>query len=611
MNQIGSTEVFRLAPGGRAASDQPLFKLVSGWLEKSLALRSCGSLYQRLEPGAGDQDFPARALDQLGIRYRISAAELQNIPRRGATLLIANHPFGGLEGLILMALLEKLRPDVKFLANQLLMRIPELHSRLIPVDPFNRDDSARQNLRSLRQAVNWVGSGGALVIFPAGEVSAYQPARGSVSDPPWKTAAARILQRTGATAVPIYFSGRNSLAFQLAGLLHRRLRTALLPRELLNKRNCEVELRIGGAITPKRLGEFTDPQELTDYLRARTYWLAQAGHPTRAAGAACRSPQPQPLIAAIAAPLLEQEIVRLPGACQLTSSGPFDVYFAEAPAIPMLLREIGRLRELTFRAAGEGTGRELDLDRFDQDYQHLFIWQREAREIVGAYRLGASDRILPRHGSQGLYTSTLFRYQPALLERIAPGLELGRSFIRPEYQKSYSPLLLLWKGIGSYVARHPRYRYLFGPVSISRDYQDASRQLMTSSLSRHFLLDDLAALVEPRSPVNLRPVTLKSGARRRQILRGTTMEEISELVADLEADRKGIPVLLRQYLNLGGRLLAFNLDAEFSDVVDGLILVDLLATERRQLNRYLGDAGARIFLDHHASIQAGNRACSG
>lgn len=611
MSQIGSAEVFRLTPGGQPQSGRPLRKLLEGCLEEILALRRCGSLYQRLESDAEGRDFPARALDELGIRYQTPAEGLQNIPRRGATVLIANHPFGGIEGLILMALLEQLRPDVKFLANQLLMRIPELHSRLIPVDPFNHNDSALQNLRSLRQAVNWVGSGGALVIFPAGEVSSYQPTRGSVSDPPWNTAAARILRRTGASAVPVYFPGRNSLGFQLAGLLHPQLRTALLPRELLNKRNRQVELRIGGAIAPKRLGEFADEQELTDYLRARTYWLAHAGSSSRAASPAGPAARQQALIAPIAGAELDQEIARLPSRCQLTASGPFDVYVAESTAIPLLLLEIGRLRELTFRAAGEGTGRAIDLDRFDQDYQHLFIWQRDTREIVGAYRLGASDRILPRSGSQGLYTSTLFRYQPALLERIAPGLELGRSFIRPEYQKSYSPLLLLWKGIGSYVARHPHYRYLFGPVSISRDYQEASRQLMTSSLSRHFLLDDLAALVEPRSPVNLRPLTLKNAPGSRDILCGATMDDLSELVADLEADRKGIPVLLRQYLNLGGRLLAFNLDTEFSDVVDGLILVDLLTTDRRQLNRYLGVAGAEDFLAYQAQTQAVGPTCSG
>jgi len=601
MNQSATSDIFSLARPWQSGAVRPLGNLCAASVESLLALRNCSTLYQQLRAKPESEIFPAAALELLGVRYQVSANELENVPVRGATVLIANHPFGGLEGLVLMALLEQIRPDVKILANHLLARVPELQERLIPVDPFNQPHSAQQNLRSMRRALHWVRGGGALVIFPAGEVSSFKLATRSISDPPWHSAAARILQRSGASAVPVFFPGRNSLRFQAAGLLHPRLRTALLPRELLNKQNRVIELRIGGPISAKRLRDFPDEQALTDYLRKRTYFLASAGgkqQPLSTQPAA----QPQAALVAPLAPLqLQGEIKRLADANHLLASGPFDVYVADAFEIPALLNEIGRLRELTFREAGEGTGESLDLDPFDQYYQHLFIWQRESREIVGAYRLGATDRILPQFGTQGLYTNTLFHYQPRLLERISPGLEMGRSFIRSEYQKSYSPLLLLWKGIGSYIARNPRYRYLFGPVSISRDYRDCSRQLMTSSLTRHFLLDDLAALVAPRIPVNLKPLALKGGRKRKEQLFGETTEGISELVADLEADRKGIPVLLRQYLNLGGRLLAFNLDPQFSNVVDGLILVDMLETDQKQLVRYLGSAGSKTFLTYHTA----------
>lgn len=601
MNQSAASDIFSLARPWQSGAARPLGKLCAAAVENLLALRNCSTLYQQLDAKPNSESFPAAALELLGVQYQVSPAELKNVPVRGATVLIANHPFGGLEGLILMALLEQIRPDVKILANHLLARVPELQDRLIPVDPFNQPHSAQQNLRSMRRALHWVRSGGALVIFPAGEVSSFKLVTRSISDPPWHSAAARILQRSGATALPVYFPGRNSLLFQAAGLLHPRLRTALLPRELLNKQNRVIELRIGGPISAKRQRDFADERELTDYLRKRTYFLASAGGKQKPASAHPAAQPQAALIAPLVPAQLQGEINRLADANHLLASGPFDVYVADAFEIPTLLKEIGRLRELTFREAGEGTGASLDLDPFDQYYQHLFIWQRESHEIVGAYRLGATDRILPQFGTQGLYTNTLFRYQARLLERISPGLEMGRSFIRPEYQKSYSPLLLLWKGIGSYIARNPRYRYLFGPVSISRDYRDCSRQLMTSSLTRHFLLDDLAALVEPRLPVNLKPLALKGGRKRNEQLYGETMEGISELVADLEADRKGIPVLLRQYLNLGGRLLAFNLDPQFSNVVDGLILVDMLETDQKQLVRYLGSAGSKIFLNYHSA----------
>jgi putative hemolysin len=600
MNPLTTSSVFGLPRFGHQGLLAPLLNLASAGLEKLFALRNCETLYRQIRPIPGE-NFPQAVLGRLGIRYRVAETELQNIPASGPVVLVANHPFGGVEGLILMALLERIRPDVKFLANQLLMKIPELQGRLLPVDPFNQPGSARHNLNSMRRALQWVEAGNVLVIFPAGEVSSLSLADRNICDPAWNTAAARIVKRTGAPVVPVFFPGRNGLLFQAAGLLHPRLRTALLPRELLNKRNTVIELRVGGLIPAKRLREFAGDPELTAYLRARTYFLANAADKQKPVAARSVAAPQAAIIDPIAPELLGTEIERLPEHCHLAASGPFDVYLAEPGAIPRLLREIGRLREVTFREAGEGSGASLDLDPFDQYYQHLFIWQREKQEIVGAYRLGATDRILPQLGSRGLYTSTLFHYRPGLMERITPGLEMGRSFVRVEYQKSYSPLLLLWKGIGSYVARNPRYRYLFGPVSISRDYRDASRQLMTSSLSRHFLMDDLAALVEPRVPVSLKPIALKGCRNRQQTLWGETMEDIAELVADLEADRKGIPVLLRQYLNLGGRLLAFNLDPQFSDVVDGLILVDLLETEEKQLVRYLGRDGAAAFLTHHAA----------
>lgn len=601
MNHTAASDLFCLAHPWKSGPARALANFGTASMEHLLALRNCSTLYQQVDRSSGSESFPAAALDVLGICTRVAAAELDNIPRQGPTVLVANHPFGGLEGLILLALLERIRPDVKILANQLLARIPELRERLIPVDPFSRPHSAQQNLRPMRRALHWVNAGGALMIFPAGEVSSFMPAAGSIGDPPWNSAAARILQRSGATAVPVYFPGRNSLLFQAAGLLHPRLRTALLARELLNKQNRTIELRIGGPITPKRQRDFPDEQALTDYLRRRTYFLATAGNKPRSLDGQTEPEARQSLIAPCEPARLQGEINRLAETNHLLASGPYDVYVAESFEIPALLNEIGRLRELTFRAVGEGTGQQLDLDSFDHYYQHLFIWQRETREIVGAYRLGATDRILPQFGTRGLYTNTLFRYQPRLLEQISPGLEMGRSFIRPEYQKSYSPLLLLWKGIGSYIARHPRYRYLFGPVSISRDYRDSSRQLMTSSLTRHFLMNDLAALVEPRVPVNLKPLALKGARRRGEPLFGETMEGISELVADLEEDRKGIPVLLRQYLNLGGRLLAFNLDPQFSNVVDGLILVDLLETDKKQLVRYLGSDGTETFRSYHST----------
>jgi putative hemolysin len=250
------------------------------------------------------------------------------------------------------------------------------------------------------------------------------------------------------------------------------------------------------------------------------------------------------------------------------------------------LREIGRLRELTFRAVGEGTGKSLDLDRFDGEYLHLFVWNASRNEVVGAYRLAGTDVV------RNLYTATLFKYDQRFLDETGPALELGRSFVRGEYQKGFAPLLALWKGIGVWVARNPRYKILFGPVSISNQYQAVSRELMVAFLERRTSVRDWAGLVS-----NGNSLPRRSG-RLTLPQSGFDVEDLSDVISDLEPSRNGIPVLLRQYLKLGGKLLGFNVDPEFSNALDGLILVDLCKTEPRLLERYLGKRAAAEFLSY-------------
>jgi len=263
------------------------------------------------------------------------------------------------------------------------------------------------------------------------------------------------------------------------------------------------------------------------------------------------------------------------------------VYLALAAEIPTVLAEIGRQREITFRAAGEGTGKPSDLDDFDVHYLHLFVWSEKHNEVVGAYRLAATDSARAR-----LYTATLFQYSGAFLERMGPALELGRSFVRPQYQKSFSALLLLWKGIGKYVTRNPRYKVLFGAVSISNQYHSISRRLMVSFLERHALLKDWAGLVRVRNP-------FRSGPADELPQAVLDIDDLANVVSDIEPQQAGVPILLRQYLKLGGKLLGFNLDPDFSNVLDGLILVDLTKTEPKLLERYLGRNEAAEFLAFH------------
>lgn len=589
MTACERTHPFRLNGSLRLTRHAELDRLLEGTLEQASALARLDRMYQALPPAADCDEFLQQALDAFNIRVHCPTEMLQRVPAHGPLVVVANHPFGALEGVILAQLLRQVRSDVKILANHFLERIPELRELFLSVDPFGGDHSTQRNRRPLRQALQHLEQGGLLVVFPAGAVS-QRHLNGTTTDPQWHTTVARLLRRTGSAALPIYFPGSNSLLFHLAGLLHPHLRTALLPRELLNKRNRTIAPRIGQPIPYARL-QSLDDAALTAQLRLRCYALAAQ----RAAPPAADAARPlEPVADAVATALLGAEVAALPPEQQLDDSGELQVWYARAGQIPWLLQELGRLREVTFRAVGEGTGRSRDIDLYDAYYLHLFIWDRQNQQVVGAYRLGLADEIVQHFGLHGLYTHSLFRYRHRLLQQIAPAIELGRSFVRPEYQRNYSPLLLLWKGIGQFIARHPRYHTLFGPVSISGDYASQSQQLLVQFLRANNSLPQLARYVRPRRPFRapLRPAWPQGDTP-------TDLEQLSELVSAIEEDEKGVPVLLRQYLKLGGRILGFNIDEAFNNALDGLIMVDLRQTDARVLAKYMGREAAERFRTRH------------
>jgi putative hemolysin len=271
------------------------------------------------------------------------------------------------------------------------------------------------------------------------------------------------------------------------------------------------------------------------------------------------------------------------------------VYWAHATQICGVLQEIGRLRELTFRAVGEGSGNSSDIDAYDAYYLHLFAWDAQANAIVGAYRLGLVEEILSQYGKQGLYTHSLFRYGPRILNMLKPAIELGRSFVRAEYQRSFAPMLLLWRGIGRFVRQSPQYAVLFGPVSISNSYSPASRQLIVDYLSGHMAEPRLVMQVKARRP--FRPE--RTSTPGEAVPYPASIDELSRRIEQIEPDRKGIPVLLRQYLRLGGRILAFNVDHEFGNVLDGLMVVDLRRLDPALMARYMGTPAMIAFRAYH------------
>ncbi|PYY15677.1 MAG: hypothetical protein DMG61_06450 [Acidobacteria bacterium] len=703
--------------------EKTLFASFNPILAKLLSLDKVRELYESTREPDGTNIFN-RLLKKMNVACLVSDSDLARVPAAGACVVVANHPFGILDGILLGALLLRVRPDVKILTNYILTGVPELDEYCIPLDPFGgRQQSARGtqqsatvtatptatptpargraavlansdvNQRGLRGAKDWLNSGGMLLIFPAGEVAHLHPKRlaKGVTDPEWNTTAFRLARSTGASALPVFIDGRNSAAFQLMGFVHPRLRTARLAKEFLRKRGAKVEVRIGNklpasggsllakpkgrdaaccvsAMEPGNALQLRSPlqpggdaaccvsttnredQSLaspeaggrkpaapvsqaasseqpaasvgTEFLRWKTYLLANRAAKSRAT-APKRAPEdpktaslpflpaaklpliplfsaPEALADAVPTVQLEREIALLPSSACLESGEEYGVYCANAREIPHILREIGRLRELSFRAEDEGTGKSVDLDRYDDYYTHLFVWNKPQKEIVGAYRLAPTVDILRKFGVSGLYTNTLFRFKDDFFELLGPAVELGRSFVRPEYQRQYAPLLLLWKAIGRYVALNPAHPVLFGAVSISNSYAPASRTLMYQFFQAQFATHPLAAMVQPRRAFRSARLKHWDISAFNRLVRDP--EELSGSISEFEFDGKGIPVLLKQYLKMGGEVLAFNVDGRFSDTLDGLIVVDLRNSDRKSLQKYLGSEGSARFVDYHRAL---------
>lgn len=579
-----------------------LYSLGGKPLEEFIGIAALNDIYRRVVEDHSTINFFERSLRSLNVAYEVSDEDLAKVPRDGPLLIVSNHPFGIVDGVVFGALVTNLRDDGKLLANYLLTKMPEIRPWLIAVDPFGGAEAARSNFAAMKETIRFLRDGGCIGTFPSGTVSHWHWNSRQITDPPWLDNTARLVQKSQATVVPVFIEGHNSWAFQLAGMIHPKLRTATLTREMKKQVNGTVRLRIGQPLTHRQLKDFPTTQALTDFLRVKTYLLAERdGNEKRRRFAFPRLPKREtsmkPVDPLADPEVLAAEIAKLPEDRMLTEHGDFKVYWAHAAEIPEVLEELGRLRELTFRVVGEGTGENTDLDRYDLHYRHLFMWDAKAKKIVGSYRIGLTDEILLTQGRQGLYTASLFKFKPEFFERLGPALEVGRSFIAVDYQKKHASLSLIWRGIGLFVVAHPQYRTLFGPVSISQEYNAVSKDLMVKFLKKNKLDHELASLVRAKHP----PRGGQMGASEKEAMLASvrSIDDVSALISEIEQDQKGVPVLLRHYLKLNGTLLSFNVDADFGHCVDGLIVVDLTKSDQRLLKNYLTPEGLRSFLQFH------------
>lgn len=541
-------------------------RLQARLIMKVAALKKINRLYESAFSYEGP--YPEGLLYNLGVSYDVAPSDLKNIPASGPAIVIANHPTGALDGMILIDLLSKARPDVKFMGNFLLSRIGPLKRFFIDVDPF--DAKSGGNVSGIRESLQHLSGGGLLVIFPAGEVATWQRGFRDVKDRPWPESVLKFIRKAQVPVVPVYIEASNSRTFRLAGKVHSMLRTLLLPRELVNKAGCSVPLRIASPILPKKTEDLSKTA-YNSYLRASVEYLKPSGRrrPRRAERRAARK-VPDEVRGDVDVKLLCSELESLRGHYRLFVSGGYEVYCAPPQQIPNMMLMIATLRERTFREIGEGTKNEIDTDRFDRYYRQLFIWDNEVLRLVGAYRLGLGDEIMRNYGLKGFYTHTLFRMSPPMGEVMSRTIELGRSFIAREYQRKPASLMLLWKGILHVLLQNEQYRYLMGPVTVSGGFQHTSKLIIAAYVSRFYLDRKKASYIRPRTGIVV-PARIDESL----IAEVRPIELINKIICDIERNAFSIPVLIRKYLQLNSSVLGFNTDHEFCDSLDALMLLDL------------------------------------
>jgi putative hemolysin len=568
-------------------------------IEKMLSLDALADCYDRrpLQPLNDGQTVGGRFLDHTLETLQatvdvVNPNALQVIPKEGPVIFVANHPFGGLEGVAMTQRLLRERPDLKVLTNELLSLIPEFEDIFIGVDVLS-SNATKKNLRGMRAVLKHMKAGGAILIYPAGMVSAIDKRDFKIRDREWSTVVAKLMRQFNASCLPLFVHGRNSSVFYLAGLIHPRLRTAMLPRELANKQGQSVKFTVGELLVWRDVECLGDERCITDYLRTATELLALRDNESTL----LTEKLPEFELAAIEH---SQAKLKLAIDANLKALEPyhllnhreFDVYCAPYAALSELMPEIAVARERTFRAAGEGTGNSSDSDRFDPHYLHLFIWDKVTARIVGGYRIGKVAEIVEQQGVDGLYSRTLYHFDEQYIQKIDGALEMGRSFVTPEYQRHPRALDLLWKGIGTWVVNNPGYHTLFGCVSISREHSDLAREFLNETLMESFraeqkMLNDVRPLA---------PLKIKHRVWDRKLLKSlNNITVINKLLGQCDPGRS-IPVLLRQYLALNGRFVGFSVNHSFNDSLDGLILVDLRKTPIKYLQRYLGKEGSAGFL---------------
>lgn len=581
-----------------------LNKAVVKVAQSTLGINKINALYDKVADKEG-VDFAQAVLDELKVTVKVDDKRLDYIPKTGPFILIANQPYGALDGLLLMTLIGKIRPDVKFLGNFLLSQIEPLRGFFLQIAPFNED--GKQNIVGIRQALRYLKEGAPLVIFPAEEVSTFQKRFGKIEDRVWELPIVKFITNAKVPVIPAYLGGRNSLAFHLLGKIHPLFMTMRLPLELLNKAGETVSVVLGSPVMPARLRSLERTEDARDLLRANVYALkltltkgSEEVLPGQVEGkvdgqesASAESTENKESLPDLSdKEAVGRELSGLQESRLFTKLGGMSLFCAPADEIPETLREIVKLRNSVLKHTEELKGkREIAAHKtedYDSLYWHLVVWDEEAKKIVAASTIGFGDALYDAKGFDGFYTYSLFELSRRLTEVLRQSVELGHSFVLPGYPRRMQALLLLWRGVMQELLHNRAARYLIGPISVSEGHSAAAKWMLINYIQGRYWNREMAKFVIPRNG---------TGALGRQMLDPEliwgmkALEDMDKLIKDVEPTGQGVPILMKKYLQLGGKVVGFNVERETGGTLDAMLMLDLRDMPRERLERLAKEFG--------------------
>lgn len=550
-----------------------VFGTFTGWLlMKVLKISTLNKIYDR-NKHLSEVEFLNAILDEFQIKFEIPEEDFKRLPKDGAYITVSNHPLGGIDGILLLKLMLEKEPDFKIIANFLLHRIEPMKPYIMPVNPFENHKDAKSSVIGIKETLRHLSDGKPLGMFPAGEVSTYKDGK-IVVDKAWEEGAMKVIRKAQVPVVPIYFHAKNSRLFYLLSKLGGTLRTAKLPSELLTQKDRVIKVRIGKPISVAEQNEHNTIEDYSEFIRRKTYMLANSFDEESKQLLSfpdLKSPKAQKEIVKPANhDKIVEEIAQLEDYKFLQSKN-YTVFFVGAEKIPNILHEIGRLREITFREVGEGTNEAIDLDKYDDYYHHMFLWDDDAKEIAGAYRMGLGSEIFPKYGIEGFYVQELFRFEPELNGMMEQSIEMGRAFIRKEYQLKPMPLFLLWKGIVHTTLRFPEHKFLIGGVSISNQFTEFSKSLMIEFMKSHYYDPYVAQYIHAKKEYK---VKLKDADKDFVFNEAEAdLNKFDKIIDEIEPGILRLPVLIKKYIKQNARVIAFNVDPKFNNAIDGLMYI--------------------------------------